>query len=287
MSATTVTPNADVAPRAAGQPAGGRLRWAFHDALVVAKRNLIAMTRIPDQLVFATIQPIMFVLLFAYVFGSAIPLADGGSYKEFLMAGIFAQIAAFASAQTSVAMASDMTKGIVDRFRSLPMARSGVLAGRTIADMANLVFQFVVMSITGLFIGWSINNGIPKAVAAYGLLLLFGFAMSWIGAWMGLSVKSVEAANTAGFIWLFPLTFLSNAFVPTTGMPGFLQTVAEWNPISSVVSAARELFGNPNPFTSGSLPGRYPIVFSLGWSALILIVFVPLAVRKYRSATSR
>ena len=220
--------------------------------MVVAKRNLIAMTRIPDQLVFATIQPIMFVLLFAYVFGSAIPLADGESYKEFLMAGIFGQIAAFASAQTSVAMASDMTKGIVDRFRSLPMARSGVLAGRTIADMANLSFQFVVMSVTGLLIGWSINNGIPKAVAAYGLLLLFGFSMSWVGAWIGLSVKSVEAANTAGFIWLFPLTFLSNAFVPTTGMPGFLQTVAEWNPISSVVSAARELFGNPNPFSSGS-----------------------------------
>ena len=150
MSATTVTANAEVAPTTAGPSSGGRLRWAFHDAMVVAKRNLIAMTRIPDQLVFATIQPIMFVLLFAYVFGSAIPLADGGSYKEFLMAGIFGQIAAFASAQTSVAMASDMTKGIVDRFRSLPMARSGVLAGRTIADMANLSFQFVVMSVTGL-----------------------------------------------------------------------------------------------------------------------------------------
>jgi ABC-2 type transport system permease protein len=254
VSATTVTPDAEVVPTTAGPSSRGRLRWAFRDAMVVAKRNLIAMTRIPDQLVFATIQPIMFVLLFAYVFGSAIPLAGGESYKEFLMAGIFGQIAAFASAQTSVAMAS---------------------------------FQFVVMSATGLLIGWSIDNGIPKAIAAYGLLLLFGFSMSWVGAWIGLSVKSVEAANTAGFIWLFPLTFLSNAFVPTTGMPGFLQAVAEWNPISSVVSAARELFGNPNPFSSGALPGRYPIVFSLGWSALILVVFVPLAVRKYRSATSR
>ena len=220
MSATAVTPNADVAPTTAPQPSGGHLRWALHDAMVVAKRNLIAMTRIPDQLVFATIQPIMFVLLFAYVFGSAIPLADGGSYKEFLMAGIFGQIAAFASAQTSVAMASDMTKGIVDRFRSLPMARSGVLAGRTIADMANLVLpvrrDVDHRSVHRL----EHQQRHPQGGRAYGLLLLFGFSMSWIGAWMGLSVKSVEAANTAGFIWLFPLTFLSNAFVPTDGHAG-------------------------------------------------------------------
>jgi ABC transporter DrrB family efflux protein len=203
------------------------------------------------------------------------------------MACIFGQIAAFASAQTSVAMASDMTKGIVDRFRSLPMARSAVLAGRTMADMVNLAFQMVIMSITGLLVGWSINNGVLKALGAYGILMLFGVAMSWVGAWMGLSVKSVEAANTAGFVWLFPLTFLSNAFVPTTTMPGWLQTVAEWNPISSVVSAARELFGNPNPFSTDSLPGRYPIAMSLIWCGLILVIFMPLAVRKYRSATSR
>jgi ABC transporter DrrB family efflux protein len=284
---TTFGPGEPTAAPLTPATSGSRLAWAIRDGLTVTKRNVRQMTRIPDQVVFSTIQPIMFVVLFAYVFGSAIPLPGGGDYKEFLMAGIFAQMAAFASAQTCVAMASDMTKGIVDRFRSLPMARSAVLAGRTSADMVNLAFQFVVMSITGLLVGWSINDGFARAVAAYALLMLFGFAMSWIGAWMGLSVNSVEAANTVGFIWLFPLTFVSNAFVPTTNMPAWLQTVAEWNPVSSVVAAARELFGNPNPFSTDSLPGEHPILMSLIWSAVILAIFVPLAIRKYRSATSR
>jgi ABC transporter DrrB family efflux protein len=266
---------------------GEKLRWALHDGYVVMKRNLLQIPRVPELLVFSTIQPIMFVLLFAYVFGSAIPLPDGGSYKEFLLPGIFAQIAAFASASTTVGIAEDMTKGLVDRFRSLPMARSAVLVGRTTSDVVRLIFQFFIMSICGYIVGWSINNGIPKAIAAYLLLLLFGFAMSWIGALIGLSVKTVEVANTAGFIWLFPLTFLSNAFVPTTGMPGWLQTVAEWNPISATVAACRELFGNPNPFSADNIPGKYPILVSLFWSLLILAVFIPLAVRKYRSATSR
>ncbi len=271
-------------------PPGGtleRARWAIHDGLVVCKRNLMQIPRVPELLVFSTIQPIMFVLLFAFVFGSAIPIPGGGSYKEFLMAGIFAQIAAFSSSATTVGVAEDMTKGLVDRFRSLPIARSAVLAGRTGSDVVKLIFQFIVMSITGLLVGWRINDGIPKAIAAYLLLLLFGFAMSWIGAWIGLSVKSVEVANTAGFIWLFPLTFLSNAFVPTAGMPPILQTIANWNPISATVSACRELFGNPNPFAGDSLPARYPILMSLFWSLLILAIFVPAAIRKYRSATSR
>jgi ABC transporter DrrB family efflux protein len=180
-----------------------------------------------------------------------------------------------------------MTKGLVDRFRSLPMARSAVLVGRSGSDVVRLVFQFVIMSITGLLIGWRINDGIPKAIAGYLLLLLFGFAMTWIGSWIGLSVKSVEVANTAGFLWLFPLTFLSNAFVPTVGMPTVLQTIADWNPISATVAACRQLWGNPNPFAGDSIPAEYPILLSLGWSLLILAVFVPLSIRKYRSATAR
>jgi ABC transporter DrrB family efflux protein len=263
------------------------LRWAIHDGLVVCKRNLLQIPRVPELVVFSTIQPIMFVLLFAFVFGSAIPIPGGGSYREFLMAGIFAQIAAFASASTTVGVAEDMTKGLVDRFRSLPMARSAVLAGRTGSDVVRLIFQFFIMSIAGYIVGWRINNGIPKAMFAYFLLLLFGFSMSWIGSWIGLKVKSVEVANTAGFIWLFPLTFISNAFVPTAGMPPFLQAVANWNPISATVAACRELFGNPNPFAGNSLPARHPILVSLCSSIVILAIFVPLSVRTYRSATSR
>jgi ABC transporter DrrB family efflux protein len=264
-----------------------RLRWAVHDGLVVAKRNLLQVPRNPELLLFSTLQPIMFVVLFALGFGAAIPIPGGGSYKEFLMAGIFAQIAAFSSAQTCVGMANDMTKGLVDRFRSLPMARSAFLSGRTMADLVNLMFQFVVMTITGLLVGWSINNGALEALGAYALLLYFGFAMSWIGATIGLSVSSVEVANSAGLVWLFPATFISNAFVPTEGMPAWLQTIADWNPISATVAAARELFGNPNPFEGDSLPARHPILMSLFWSTVILVVFVPLSVRKYRSATSR
>jgi ABC-2 type transport system permease protein len=267
---------------------GPGLKWAIRDGVVVAKRNLLQIPRNPQLLGFSTIQPIMFVVLFAYVFGGAIVLPGNGDYKEFLMAGIFTQVVAFSSATTSVGVAEDMAKGLVDRFRSMPMARSAVLTGRTLADIVRSSFQLLVMSICGLAVGWRINDGITRALLAFLLVLLFGFAMSWVGATIGLSVRSVEVANTAGFIWLFPLTFLSNAFVPTEGMPSWIRVVAEWNPVTATVSAARELFGNPNPFVSvDSLPGQHPIWMSLLWSIVILMIFVPLSVRRYRRATSR
>ena len=200
-----------------------RVRTAVQDGLVVTKRQLLQIPRVPELLVFSTIQPIMFVLLFAFVFGSAIPLPGGGSYREFLMAGIFVQTVAFASAATAVGLAEDMTKGLVDRFRSLPMAHSAVLVGRTNADVVRNAFTVVIMSLCGVLVGWRIHNGVLDALAAFGLLLLFGYAMSWVGAVIGLSVGSAETANTAGFIWLFPLTFLSNLFVPTGGMPSWLR----------------------------------------------------------------
>jgi ABC-2 type transport system permease protein len=279
-----------IVPVALARPANGgpRLTWAIRDGLVVTKRNLLQIPRNPQLLGFSTIQPIMFVVLFAYVFGAAIVLPGGGDYKEFLMAGVFTQVVAFSAAATSVGVAEDMTKGLVDRFRSMPMARSAVLTGRTLADLVRSSFQLVVMTICGLAVGWRIDDGVARALLAFLLLLLFGFAMSWVGATIGLSVRSVEVANTAGFIWLFPLTFLSNAFVPTDGMPSWIRVVAEWNPVTATVSAARDLFGNPNPFVStDSLPGRHPIWLSLAWSVVILAVFVPLSVRRYRRATSR
>jgi ABC transporter DrrB family efflux protein len=255
--------------------------------MVICKRNLWQIPRMPEVIVFSTVQPVMFVLLFAFVFGGAIAIPGGGSYREFLMAGIFVQTIAFNAAATAVGMADDMQKGLVDRFRSLPIARSAVLLGRTSGDLVRGVVVVVVMSLTGLAVGWRIHDGFVRALAAYLLLLAFGFAMSWIGAWIGVSVPNTEVANSAGFIWLFPLTFLSNAFVPLQGMPGFLQTLAVWNPVSAVVSACRDLFGNPNPYVGNSLPERHPIAVSLLWIIVILVVFVPLAVRKYRLATAR
>ena len=260
----------------------------LRDGLVLTERNLRQIPRVPELLVFSTIQPVIFVLLFAYVFGSAIPLPGGGNYREFLMAGIFTQTIAFSTGSTAVGLAEDMTRGLVDRFRSLPMGRSAVLVGRTAADLIRSLFIVVVMSVVGFLVGWRIHTGLVDALAGFGLLLLFGYAMSWVGAWIGLGVPNPEVANTAGFIWLFPLTFLSNAFVPTQGMPTWLQTVAEWNPVTATVTAQRQLFGNPNPFTAtDSLPGQHPVLLSLVYSLLVLAVFVPLAVRKYRVATSR
>jgi ABC-type polysaccharide/polyol phosphate export permease len=189
---------ATLAPGRAALPGAGR---ALSDGLVVTKRNLLVMPRIPELLVFSTIQPIMFVLLFAYVFGSAIPLPDGGSYRAFLMAGIFTQTVAFSTGVTSIGLAEDLQKGLIDRFRSLPMARSAVLVGRTNADLVRSAFIIVIMSLCGLLVGWRIENGWFPAMVAFALLLAFGYAFSWIGAVIGLSVGNAETANTAGFVW--------------------------------------------------------------------------------------
>jgi ABC transporter DrrB family efflux protein len=261
---------------------------ALQDGWVVTKRNLIKIKRIPDLLIFSTIQPIMFVLLFAYVFGGAIPI-QGVNYKEYLMAGIFTQTVAFGSTLTAIGLADDLQKGIVDRFRSLPMSRAAVLIGRTTSDLLNNLLVVFVMGLCGLAVGWRIHTSFPEALAGFGLLFLFGYAMSWISAVIGLSVRSVEVAQSAGFIWVFPLTFLSNAFVSTSTMAKPLQPVAEWNPISSIVLALRDLWGNaPAGLARGSgFPAHHPILLSLVWSAVILIVFVPFAISRYRKAASR
>jgi ABC-2 type transport system permease protein len=275
-----------------GARVSGGLVGAAHDGWVVTLRNLRRMTRIPEMVVFATIQPIMFVLLFAYVFGGAIPVAGGSAstYREYLLPGIFTQTLAFTTGTTAVGLADDLHKGLVDRFRSLPMARSAVLLGRTIADWIQNIFVLLIMAICGVLVGWRVHDGAAKAVAAFLILMLFAYAMSWIGAVIGLTVRTPETANTAGFIWLFPVTFVSNAFVPTTSLPGWLQPVAEWNPISSTVLSLRELFGNPTGFEGGHvpdvLPMQHPVPVSIGWSVLILLVFVPMAVRKYRSVSA-
>ena len=236
------------------------LTQSLGDGVVVAKRNLIKVKRVPDLLVFSTLSPIMFVLLFAYVFGSAIPV-PGLNYREFLMAGIFAQTVVFGSTITGASLAEDLQKGVIDRFRSLPMSRSAVLVGRTAADLANNVIVLVVMSLTGLVVGWRIHTSLLEALAAYALLLLFAYAMSWVMATVGLLVRTPEVVNNASFIVIFPLTFIANTFVPTNNFPTVLKAIADWNPISSIVAAARQLFGNvaPNaPEPTAWPPQQYP-----------------------------
>ncbi|MFC1412901.1 ABC transporter permease [Streptacidiphilus sp. N1-12] len=267
---------------------GGAVQ-TLRDSWVVAKRNLRRMTRIPEIVVFGMLQPVMFVLLFTYVMGGAISVpgtqGDPNAYKQYLMAGIFAQTVTFAVAGASAGIAEDMNKGLVDRFRSLPMARSAVLVGRTLADLVQTALTLVVLALVAFLIGWRIHKGVLEALGGFGLLLLLGYAFSWIGALIGLSVRSPEAATSAGLVWLFPLTFVSNAFVPVSSMPGWLQAVAYWNPFSATVQAARDLFGNlpPGPGPS-EWPMRHAIGVSIGWSVLIAVLFSWLSVRKYRSA---
>lgn len=258
----------------------GRL---VNDALVITWRNLKRVPRIPELAIFAILQSIMFVLLFAFVFGGAIPLPGGGSYREFLLPGIFAQTVAFAAATTAIGITDDINKGIVDRFRSLPMARSAVLVGRILADVIYNAGILVVLMLSGLAVGWTVHTDILQFLAGFGLLLLFAMAMSAIGVWLGMQVPTVEVANQVAFTTIFPITFLSNVFVPPETLPDWLRPVAEWNPVSTLSTSIRELWGNPNPFPGAGPPGDAPVLVTIVWLVGIVAVFTPLAIRKYRS----
>jgi len=262
---------------------GGGPLTVLHDAWVVTLRNLRRMTRMPEMVVFSSIQPIMFVLLFAYVFGGAIALPGGGSYHEYLIGGMLAMGLAATAPGTAVALVTDMSSGLIDRFRSLPTARSAVLAGRTISDLVTQVIGTAVVAGVGLAIGWRIHSSLADAAVAFGLALLFGYAFTWLGACLGMVLRSPEAAQQMGFVLFLPLTFVSNAFVPTQAMPGWLQPIAEWNPMSAVAAASRHLFGNPNPAASvQAWPMQHPELAVIGWSVVLLMVFAPLAVHLYR-----
>lgn len=273
MSSTELQNRSKLKPLA--RPA---LYWVFADALVLARRQLVQIPRIPEELIFSTIQPIMFVLLFRYVFGGAIAV-QGTSYVNYLMAGIFAQTVIFGSTTTGIGLATDLQKGLVDRFRSLPMAKSAVLTGRTLSDLVRNTFVVFVMWCVGLLVGFRPDGSLPALVAAVAILLLTSFSFSWISATIGLLVSSVEAAQSAGFIWLFPLTFASSAFVPTQTMPGPLRAFAEHQPVTIIVNAVRALLLKT--------PDNGAIWQALAWCAGILIVFIPLAVWAYGRRTAR
>ena len=262
---------------------------ALTDGWVVAQRNLIKIKRVPEVLIFVLISPIMFVLLFAYVFGGAIDVPGDIDYKEFLIGGIFAQTVVFGATFTGAGLAEDMQKGIIDRFRSLPMSPAAVLIGRTTSDVVYNVLSLIIMALTGLLVGWRVREGVVDMLAGFVLLLVFAYAVSWIMAFIGLLVPSVEVINNASFIVIMPLTFVSNAFVPQESFDGVLRTFVNWNPVSTLTQACRELFGNiaagtPSP---EAWPMEHPAIYTLGWVVLILVVFVPLSVRQYRRSTSK
>jgi len=270
-------------------PSGGpNLATWVSDGWITTRRNLIKIKRVPDILVFTTLQPIMFVLLFSYVYEGVIDI-PGSSYKEFIMAGIFAQTVVFGSTYSGSAMAQDLKDGIIDRFRTLPMSPSAVLVGRTNGDLFINTVSMAVMMATGFVVGWRIRSSVLEALAAVALLLFFAYALSWVMAFLGMSVRSPEVINNVSFLVLFPLTFLSNAFVPSESLPAPLQVFAELNPVSALVQAARNLFGNtpaqapvPDVWTL-----QNPEITVLIGIAVLLVVFVPLSIRKFEQVSTR
>ncbi|MEY2589128.1 MAG: type transport system permease protein [Acidimicrobiaceae bacterium] len=291
MSTTTTTTHSAATVATAPAPAPAThspiINW-LSDGWITTRRNLIKIKRVPDIVVFTTLQPIMFVLLFTYVYAGVINI-PGSSYNEFIMAGIFAQTVVFGSTYSGSAMAQDLKDGIIDRFRTLPMSPSAVLIGRTNGDLMINTISMAVMMATGLIVGWRIRSSFLEAVAAIGLLLLFAYAFSWVMAFLGMSVRSPEVINNVSFLVLFPLTFISNAFVPSDTLPTPLRIFAEYNPVSALVQAARRLFGNVPPIApvSDVWSMQNPELTVLIGIAALLIVFVPLSIRKFRKVSSR
>jgi len=269
------------------------------DSLTIVRRNLIKIKRVPDLLVFTTLQPIMFVLLFGFVFG-ALTGGNPDGYREFMMAGIFAQTVVFGGTFTGFGMAEDMQKGVIDRFRTLPMHPGAVLIGRTLSDVVNNVISLVVMALTGLVVGWRMREGIVELVIGFALLLLFAYAISWIMAFVGLKVRTPEVVGNASFIVIFPLTFIANTFVPAENLPSVLRTFAGWNPVSTLTHAARENFGNLDALSDQGMTEaaarqaaeytwalEHAELYTLAWVLLILAVFVPLSIRTYQRTVLR
>ncbi|HKE73039.1 MAG TPA: ABC transporter permease [Acidimicrobiales bacterium] len=273
MTATTIGPTAAGAPLT--RPRRSRLGWAVADTRAVVWRNLTALRRMPQLLVFSTIQPVIFVLMFRYVFGGAINI-PGVDYVNYLMPGIFAQTVVFGATQTAIGLAEDLGRGLIERFRSLPMARSAVLAGRTLADLTRNVFVTILMLVVGYLVGFRVQTGVLGMLAGFVVILLFGFSLTWVFACLGLVARDAETAQAMAFPVLAPLVFVSSAFVAVDSMPGWLQPFAEYQPVSIAVDAVRSLM------LGGQFHDPAKVLGSLAWSAGIIVVFAPLAVRIYR-----
>jgi ABC-2 type transport system permease protein len=260
-----------------------RVAWALRDGLTIVRRNVLYLRHAPGLVILMVAAPIVLTLLFGYVFGSAIQLPGGGDYREYLVPGLFAMVAANGVIGAASVVATDAGRGVMDRFRSLPASRLAVPFGHAGADSLGGAIGFAGMALCGLAVGWRIRGGVLDAVAGFALLLLFRYAVSWVGVLLGLSVRNEEAAGQLSML-VMPIGMLANTFVPTDGMPAWLRVVADWNPVSAVAAASRDLFGNPTGTAHGAWPMEHPVLATLGWSALLLAVFVPLSVRRYRTA---
>ncbi len=281
MTLTAIIPSG-----AATLPERSWLGSKVHDVIVLTRRNLVHITREPLQLSDVTIQPVLFTLLFVFVFGSGVPI-QGGSYTDFAIAGLMLLNLTTSAMGTAVGLISDLTTGAIDRFRTLPMWRSAVLVGRSVADFLSSALCLAIVALTGLAIGWRPDASALSIAAGFGIALLFSYAFSWACACLGIVSKGPESAQGMGLIILFPLAIVSNAMVPTSGMPGWLQVIANWNPVSAVTPAARHFFGNPNPSSSiPAWPMQHPVVAALAWSLAILVVFAPLATHLFRRSTT-
>ncbi|HEY4333511.1 MAG TPA: ABC transporter permease [Ilumatobacteraceae bacterium] len=281
-----MTAVATSAPALAIEPAGSRLRYLLSDTMVYTRRHLAHIRHIPEKLLDVTIQPIMFVLLFTYVFGGAINV-PGGRYKEYLIGGILIQSLSFGVVGPATSIATDLTEGVIDRFRSLPSSRIAYLLGHFLAELGGLVLSIIILSSAGLIVGWRTHTNVFHVGFAYLLLVVFAAAVIWLGTLVGLTVRAPDAVMGIAFVGVFPLSFLSNAFVPLSTLPTALQYVAAYNPISVLVAAVRELFGNPTaPITKHVWPLEHPVFSAWAWCLLLLLIAAPLALRRYKKVTT-
>jgi ABC transporter DrrB family efflux protein len=269
----------------AAQPLRTGLSAKWHNVVVLTRRNIIHIAREPLQLSDVTVQPVLFTLLFVFVFGSGVPIPGG--YANFAIAGLMLLNLTTSSMGTAVGLSSDLSTGAIDRFRTLPMWRSAVLIGRSIADVLSATLCIAIVAVTGLVVGWRPDAGALSILAGLAIPLLFAYSLSWACACLGIVSKGPESAQGIGLVVIFPLAIVSNALVPTQGMPAWLQVIANWNPVSAVTAAARTLFGNPNPSAALHVwPMQHPVLAALAWSAAMLLVFVPLATHLYRRRTT-
>ncbi|MFE9099433.1 ABC transporter permease [Actinomadura geliboluensis] len=270
------------APPAAPADRAARIRWAVADGLTLIGRELSRIRQEPGELIAALIFPAVMVVLFGYVFGSAIAVPGGGDYREYLMPGLFAMVTFTSTMAVTLRVATDASRGVMDRFRSMPMARSAVPFGQTGAEILHGVLGMLIMAAAGLLVGWRAHNGLWSTLEAFALLALMRYALSWAGCYLGLVVRNEQTADQL-IPLVFPVTMLSNSFVPTGGMPAPLRIIAEWNPVSALTAACRDLFGNPGaPAADTAWPLAHPVAATLGWSLVLLAVFAPLSVRTYR-----
>jgi ABC transporter DrrB family efflux protein len=269
------------------RPSSAGVLGPLSNTWAMIRRNLIHISRAPMQLSDVTLQPLVFTLLFRYIFGSAIPIPGGGSYVDYVIAGIMAINLVSSTMGTAVGLSTDLHEGVMERFRTLPMWRSAVLVGRSLADLLTAVLCALIVALTGLAVGWRPGASVASVLGGFGLMLFFAYAVSWVSACMGLNAKSPETAASFGLIMLLPLTFVSNAIVPTQHMPGWLQAITTWNPVSAVVAGTRVLWGNPNP--SGAIrawPMQHPVEAALIWSVVILAVAAPAAAHFFKRRTT-